>query len=410
MAVATEPATGASAPLDAASRLYFPQLDGLRFVAFLLVYLFHGGWPQFAGLVNGTLRSAAGWLPVDPSWTRHDWGGTIQANGWTGVQLFFVLSGYLIAMLLIRERQRFGRVDLKAFWVRRILRIWPLYYAVVVIGFFLLPWLQGSLFESAGRTQLDRHLIPFSLFLGNWSMGLRGPVSSDALSVLWSVCVEEQFYLFVPLLIVWGRPAAGVLGIGLLMGGAIAWRWWLATQGVNPLLFGYSTPTQADSLLSGVLLALVMPPGLSGPRGQRVAGALQVPVALILLTLLLWPGLARGPVAMRVWGYVPFWLAAMALIAVLVLGQGAVSQLLAHRWLVWLGRISYGLYMVHELTLEGIRRLFEFIGWFPNREAIQSLCAFALTVAVAAASYYGLERPFLRLKHGWTRVPSRPIE
>ena len=90
---------------------------------------------------------------------------------------------------------------------RRILRIWPLYYLIVFIGFFVLPLLEPS-FQLTGYLQtILRHIcIPFMGFLGNWSMVLVAPIGHDWLSVLWSVCVEEQFYLIVPLLIVWCLP------------------------------------------------------------------------------------------------------------------------------------------------------------------------------------------------------------
>ena len=103
-------------------RVYFPELDGMRFIAFLLVYCFHGGVPPlvFAHLVGSTVANA------------------LRSNGGYGVQLFFILSGYLITTLLLREEARYGRIALRAFWIRRILRIWPLYYLIVFIGFFVL--------------------------------------------------------------------------------------------------------------------------------------------------------------------------------------------------------------------------------------------------------------------------------
>ena len=127
----------ASPRLRPAERIYFPELDGLRFIAFMMVYLFHGGVPQ--GIVARLIGSRAA--------------AALRENGGFGVQLFFILSGYLIATLLLREEARYGRIDLRAFWVRRILRIWPLYYLILVIGFGLIPALEGQL-----RTpQLPQH-------------------------------------------------------------------------------------------------------------------------------------------------------------------------------------------------------------------------------------------------------------
>src|SRR6516164_10094183 len=103
---------------EAGDRIYFPELDGLRFFAFLLVYLFHGGIPWT--VLSRLIGSAAA--------------NRLFENGGYGVQLFFILSGYLITTLLLREETRFGRIALRAFWIRRILRIWPLYYLLIFIG------------------------------------------------------------------------------------------------------------------------------------------------------------------------------------------------------------------------------------------------------------------------------------
>ena len=132
-------------PPDSSERIYFPELDGLRFIAFMMVYLFHGGVPQ--GIVARLIGSRAA--------------ASLRENGGFGVQLFFILSGYLIATLLLREEARFGRIDLRAFWIRRILRIWPLYYLVLVIGFGLIPLLRGTVRTPDYRDMLRKHLLPF---------------------------------------------------------------------------------------------------------------------------------------------------------------------------------------------------------------------------------------------------------
>src|SRR4051794_12797250 len=126
-------------------RVYFPELDGLRFIAFALVYLFHGGVPRLIPVVDSLVRSM-GYHPVVPRGQFPPSPGQIFVkNGWIGVQLFFLLSGFLITTLLLREEGRFGRIDLRSFWVRRILRIWPLYYLIVFLTFFALPFLDGAL-------------------------------------------------------------------------------------------------------------------------------------------------------------------------------------------------------------------------------------------------------------------------
>src|SRR5262249_32617067 len=157
----------------------------------------------------------------------------------------------------LREEARFGEVALRAFWARRILRIWPLYYLLVLIGFGLLPALEGQLGTPGYGQMLRIHLLPFLGFLGNWSMAIKGPLP-DWLSVLWSVCVEEQFYLIVPLLIAWIAPGLRRPLIGILILGSIAVRRACASRYTSQLLIVFNTFAQLDTLLSGVFLALVL--------------------------------------------------------------------------------------------------------------------------------------------------------
>ncbi len=384
-----EPAVSAE-PVE---RFYFPELDGMRFIAFMLVYFFHKGvpWPVLTQVVGVNVANA------------------LMGNGGYGVQLFFILSGYLITTLLLREEARYGRIALRAFWIRRILRIWPLYYLIVVIGFFVLPFLDRNFALVYYLPTLKIHLVPFVLFLGNWSMALIMPVPSDVLSVLWSVCVEEQFYLIVPLLIALVVTRYRRVLVGLLMIGSIAVRWQCASRSDSQLLIVFNTFAQFDTLLSGVMLALVI-----GSHGDR-------PVLTRWLRWLQWPlygaigwvmsqnHLGHGSVAHRTWDFVWVWMCGVGLVMVAVWGKGWLRSALSYSRVVWLGKISYGLYMYHEIVLWARDWSYYKIPWFEMKAELFSIATLALVIALAAASYYGYERRFLVLKRVWTRVPSRPV-
>lgn len=373
-------------------RVYFPELDGLRFVAFLMVFLFHGGLPE--SLVRQGLGRAAA--------------RALRENGGYGVQLFFILSGYLITTLLLREEARYGRVALGAFWVRRILRIWPLYYLVVLIGFFAIPALDGQIGTTYHRELIRVHLAPFLVFAGNWSMALVQP-APDWLSVLWSVCVEEQFYLLVPLFVALVGRRWRIPLVVTLIAGAIAVRGSCAHRSGSQLLIVFNTFAQLDTLLGGVLLAMVLGWNRDRPTLSRWLRWLQWPLYVAAGWILSWPHLGHGTNLHRTWDFVWVWLCGTGLVMVAVWGKGWLRALLATPRLVWLGKISYGLYMYHEIALWARARLVRTMPWFPNKEELLSLGALALTIALAAGSYYGYERPFLRLKRAWTRVPSRPV-
>ena len=172
---------------SAKAKIFFPNLDGLRFISFFVVFLYHGHLSIFSYLKDAQPRVYA----VIEFICRH---------GNLGVNFFFVLSGFLITYLLIKEKEFTGRIHVPNFYVRRILRIWPLYYLCVfvgVIGFGLLKKMSGEpLLENANPWY-------YMFFGANFDIMHTWPEKPDALllSVLWSVAVEEQFYLTWPLIL-----------------------------------------------------------------------------------------------------------------------------------------------------------------------------------------------------------------
>ena len=365
----------------------------MRFFAFLFVYLFHRGVP---------------W-PLLKQWFGRTVTWRIQENGGYGVQLFFILSGYLITTLLLREEARYGRIALRAFWIRRILRIWPLFYMIVLIGFFVLPPFQPDFKLPAYLSMLKNHLLPFALFLGNWSMILIGPVPSDCLSVLWSVCVEEQFYVIVPLLIALVLPRFRLIVVGLLLTGAIGVRFWCASRSHRTHLIVYNTFAHFDTLCSGVMLALVMGWNRDRPVLTRWLRWLQWPLYGAIFLVFSQENLGKGDAWHRTCDYVWVWMCGVGLVMVAIWGKGWLCRALSYSRIVWLGKISYGLYMYHEIALWIRERFFYRLGWFANRDELLTIGTFALLIAMAALSYYAFERKFLVWKRAWTRVPSRPV-
>jgi peptidoglycan/LPS O-acetylase OafA/YrhL len=390
----------AAAPIELApaetqkdERFYFPELDGMRFIAFMMVYLFHGGVPPglFARLVGSRVAAV------------------FRDNGGYGVQLFFILSGYLITALLLREEDRYGRIALRAFWVRRILRIWPLYYLVVVLGFFVLPAIDGHLGSPGYGATLRIHFLPFLCFMGNWSMALVSPIAYDWLSVLWSVCVEEQFYIIVPLLIALVPARARRPLVVLLIVGSIFVRGICAQRYGSQLMIVFNSFAQFDTLLSGVLLALVLGWGRERPILTRWLRWAQWPLYLVIGWVMSQPHLGHGTPFHRTWDFVWVWLCGLGVVIVAVWGRGWLRAALSYSRIVWLGKISYGLYMYHEIAMWARGRALARLPWFPNKEELITIGTLALTIGLAAASYYGYERRFLELKRRWTRVPSRPV-
>jgi peptidoglycan/LPS O-acetylase OafA/YrhL len=357
------------------SRLYIPQLDGLRFFAFLGVFVEHAT-NVVAELPTGRVR-----------WHHAEWWGrsSLLAGGF-GVDLFFVLSSYLITSLLVREADTRGRVNVPAFWMRRVLRIWPLYF-----GFLFVFALLGGL--------TARMLGAFSVFAGNWAMaawgepvGLAGP--------LWSVSVEEQFYLTWPLVLaVLPRRLLRLVCVAMVVA-AVATRYALFANGASLMAVWLNTFWHLDAIGVGALIAL-------GPRVQlapAVRGAIGAASALALIACagvvwfeLLQPSTVYIRADRAVAATLAFLGAAVAC-GGLLLTVLAGSAWLSRPGLVYLGRISYGLYVFHTTTIGLVAAW-----WWPWRLP----AALALTVAVAAVSYRCFELPFLRLKARFTYVRSR---
>jgi peptidoglycan/LPS O-acetylase OafA/YrhL len=373
-------ATEAAPAKDAGARFYHPELDGLRFVAFLLVFIHHVAPP-----LDG---------PGVPDLVRKGW-NLFRESGGLGVDLFFCLSAYLITMLLRIEWERTGGIDIGKFYLRRLLRIWPLYFAflglVLVLPSLGIP--QGG---------FGAHAIPFLLLVGNWSCAFHG-YPGNAAAPLWSVSLEEQFYILWPPLLRWATPARLGTVAAVMIAVAVLTRVVVAAAGWTHPATWCATLTRLDSLAVGILLAVHV-----GGEPRRRSGLVRW--ALFGSGILLWL------VAMRFWhvngapsvghavaGYPLFALGSGLMLLAVLASAGGRPGPLGCGVLVYLGKVSYGLYVFHQLAAVLARRVLPDQGpW------IVGALGFGITVALAAVSYAVLERPFLLLKERFSTVKSRP--
>lgn len=372
----------------AQARFYRPELDGLRFFAFLAVYVQH------------TVSFGFGEHHHLPDWLG-DLANTIGAAGTFGVDLFFVLSSYLITELLMRERAERGFLDVRSFYIRRILRIWPLYFLYVIFAYAIT-------FFVPGEELTWKHLLGYIFFAGNWVYFLI-PINTVA-APLWSVSLEEQFYLIWPWVIRGSSPRRlAWSALGLMVMAALV----TLTLGIWRPQFDWISKnsfTRVDGIAVGALLAVL----LHG-RPPQLGGAARMTLLLASVAVLLWIahdfGLFTLPVALL--PLVSGWpLAALACGGILlsVLGSsGRWSGLLRSRPVIYLGRISYGLYVYHELFLKVGDRIFPQHASSPSQMIAYWAFGLITTLPVAAASYRWIESPFLRLKRQrFTVVESRP--
>ncbi len=366
------------------------ELDGVRGCAIALVLL----WHYVAEQIHAPLQSTAGRV------------AQVLGLCWSGVDLFFVLSGFLIAGILLDHRgaENYFRV----FYVRRVCRIFPLYF--LLLGLFVL--LAGlGLGEDTRFRALFAEPMPlwsYAAFVQNFFMGARETYGAQWLGVTWSLAVEEQFYLMLPLVIFFlpqrWLPAgflAAVLCAPVLRG---------MTGGLTSFV---GMPWRADALLMGALLAwAVRSPGFLERVGRHLA-ALWAVFAVLLAgaALLTWKRHAFG-----VFNHT--WLAALyalLILLALVSRRGGLAAALRWKPLVGLGRISYGVYMFHQPVSALLH------GWLRGTAPALTeaggmqvtLLALGATLLAAVLSYYLLELPFFRYGHTFRYAPApatRPTE
>jgi peptidoglycan/LPS O-acetylase OafA/YrhL len=375
-----------SAQKTGASRFYAPELDVLRFFAFFGVFVFHAA-PRTMEFYTASdvPRWFAGLLIP------------IFGAGAYGVDLFFALSAYLITTLLLRERAAKGALDLRGFYVRRILRIWPLYLAFVAFA-----GIMGMLIPEQHLPL--RYVAGYCLLAGNWVYVFYGLPASFAIP-LWTVSIEEQFYLAWPLALRRATVATmAAIAVGLLLV-ANGWRVALAIRGAPSDAMEYNTFTRLDPIALGILIALFSPKLPRLRRKQRIAllaGGVITWIAVYAL------GMGANPPNVSSWrSALGHPLTALASAAILLSVMGAQHAFLRNKVLLYLGKISYGLYVLHEFAHFCAKRLVP--ASTPLPVIAQSMAGLALTILLAAASYRWLESPFLRLKERFAHVQSRPV-
>jgi peptidoglycan/LPS O-acetylase OafA/YrhL len=371
------------------SRVHFPGLNELRFIAWFVVFLGHvEQWKEFYG------------------YRYRYW-----IHGRLGVVLFFVISGFLITYLLLSEKWSLGSISIKDFYARRILRIWPLYFLLILSCMFVVNRI-GPLAAPAYQAIIDRHfweiLWGYALFVPT----LVPPVLHTV--QVWSIAVEEQFYIVWPWFVKWGRGAPFLMLVPFLaiFAPTIIRQWPLDGHDSADTIAAAEYARHFSCLAIGCLTAICY---MAAPRLLLrffYHPAIQASV-LSCLVVFLWIGHRGGQEAIIMWDLGADARCYSLLFGIVILNVATNPRpliRLENRIADYLGRISYGLYMYHPIAIAlAIHALGPLIsdnyrGWLSN--AAVYILSFGLSVLVASASYHFFEQPFLRLKSRFARVPS----
>jgi peptidoglycan/LPS O-acetylase OafA/YrhL len=359
---------------------YLPGLDGLRAISVLAVIVFHHYF------VFGAER---GWLP----------------GGFLGVEVFFVVSGYLITSLLLAERRETGKVSLQNFWLRRARRLLP---AVLVLLAVVVAYALAFLPDSVATLRGDT--LAALTYTSNWWQIVANRSYAvtagrpELLKHLWSLAIEEQFYLFWPPLLVLGLRKLGRSRMLVVMFvTAIASTVALGATSFASINFAYyATFTRLSGLLLGGLMAFFFAPyrirGLAG-HGVRIAldmaGAAGLVILLISFRVFTFPALNTGNVDRSVFlgGFLLVDVATLFVIAAAVHPASDVGRLIGCRPLRWIGLRSYSLYLWHYPIFCITRPRVDFQHFFHLRGWPVLLLRLVLTFAAAELSYRFVETP-----------------
>lgn len=375
-------------------RVYFKNLDGIRFIAAFLVILQHTAEYK---------EDAAAALPNTFLHRFKEFGGY-------GVTLFFVLSGFLIFYLLFAEQTYKQTVDIKSFYMRRILRIWPLYMGfglVLIFGIDYAMKLLGNPMNTPEWTNLF-FLLTFSINLQLLFSG----INRGIIELYWSVCIEEQFYLFAPWLVKkWFHKMLYVIIalIGIGIASKFFMRWLEIDRGAgfnnnNPLYF--FTFCRIDNFGIGALAAYIYFRKDLYAKVEKIVTNQWIQATVAIFTLLYMIKLIPTPQFEQTYFFstTPSILYAYLILAA---STGHFFVNLEKPLLKSLGKYSYGIYVYHAVLSQLV--LVAFTKLLPsktvlNYDLIYPLACTVITALVAAGSYELYEKPFMKLKQKFTIV------
>jgi peptidoglycan/LPS O-acetylase OafA/YrhL len=367
-------------------KIYFQNLNGLRFIAAFLVIIHH--IEQIKSISN-----------IENYWGEIPFIGII---GKLGVVLFFVLSGFLITYLLLAEEYSFQKISIRKFYMRRILRIWPLYFYIIILAFLVLPNIDIFVLPNFGKdviySNLFLKLFLYAIFFPNLVLSLLGIVPYA--SHTWSIGTEEQYYLVWPVILKYFKKHRIVLMI-LIIVFYLVFRLFLNTHYSNfipykNILVAFWNTFSIDCMAIGGLFAILL------FQKNKLLKLIQNNIlfySTIIFTILL---MLKGV-------YVPyfhyeFYSVLFGIIILNFATNDTIQISLENRLFNYLGNISYGLYMYHPIGIVLGLAISTSIGLTTNW-LIYPL-SFTLTIIIAGLSYKYFESFFLKFKDKFSIVLS----
>ena len=353
----------------------------MRGIAILLVIVHHF-WPQ-----TGPLTAAK----------------DVVHLGWMGVDLFFVISGFLITGILLDTRGEPGYF--RNYLARRTLRVFPLYYLLVVTAFVVIPLVQPGNFWGSEFVRESGSPLWYLFYAGNLRESITGVEPAYILAPLWSLSIEEQFYLTFPFLVaLLGRRTLTRVLIAMVILAPVFRTVMLVLVPDNERLQYLATPSRMDVLALGALLAIVVRSQTQRLPTQQTAGRIFLTLFSIGVVVFLVGGFDRHSAFCRIAGYTLVAFTFLALVIWTIQGRGETNTAwLRVRPLQYLGQICYGVYLLQRPAEVILLRIFGRLGIdLPPESAMLMIAKLLFAIGVASVSWYLFEKPILRLKNRFT--------
>jgi peptidoglycan/LPS O-acetylase OafA/YrhL len=363
---------------NSSERIYFPELDGLRFLAFLLVFVHHHPY-----------------LNKIPSLLF------LHTYGWIGVDLFFALSSFLFSKLLIAEFHKTKTISLKKFYMRRIFRIWPIYFLVIGISVVIYILNNGPLDYNIGL-----RIIGLFTFSENIMTAMYGYNPLPYLSHIWTITFEEQFYIFIPLIILQLIRSNKNFKIILLVAVFIIFNVirliFIAKNVPHPAIWVIPV-THFESIILGIVIGFGGFDFLLKKLNPNLIGAIGVLFFAILCFL---PNLNHIS-NLLVISYTLVGLST-SLVLFSVSNSHFLKGIFSKEIFVFMGKRSYGLYVYHIMG-NAVGSYLISTSILPSSAFASFIYALSFTIIVSIISYKLIETPFLKLKKKFEVIVTRPI-
>jgi peptidoglycan/LPS O-acetylase OafA/YrhL len=373
------------------STVYIPQFDIIRFFAAFMIVIYHSyiawkGWYGLPGVLsNGTYKDFTSIGQHIDQFLR---------NLPIGVDIFFFISGYLLTYLLVVEKEKFGKVNIPNFYIRRGLRIWPLYFFLVALAPLLVYWLGEkqptywptiALINNFETIHTQQWVYPFAHF--------------------WSICIEEHFYLFWPIIIAFIPVKKLPLAITMLI--AFSWLYKIYTYIYLPsnwYQLYLHTFSRMDVILLGGLLAVFY---LKKPFTFKLHWASMLVISLILVLLFAFDDMSNYDNMLNGVTRKFTYMILMGLLMMdLLFNPDRTRYFHKMKPLLYLGKVSYGIYMYGNiLVLVVIKKILQ--QYQIGNIYIYFFLVFSLSLIIPVISYELLEKPFLKLKQKFSLVKTR---